>query len=145
MRYNLIAKGSINEWALFFIIFKMVPVFITRLCLAFLLINFFIFDAYGKLLMTVCVVRHGAREPNHPYNEILEPFGKKFGGLRALTNIGERQQYILGEEFSQVYNTKSDISPAALVVRATDRDRTFMSGMSFLDGITQETQLSTHQ
>ena len=100
----------------------------------FFLLYVIVLSVRGELLMAVWVARHGAREPNNPHNDLIVPFGKTFRGLRLLTNIGMRQHYILGRIFSDTYKDQIDISPSTVVVRSTIRDRTYMSGMSFLRG-----------
>ena len=91
--------------------------------------------AHGELLMTVWIARHGAREPKRACNEILQPGSKKFAGHRRLTNVGMRQQYILGRAFEAKYGEKFNISAATVAVRSTMYHRTFASGMSFLRGL----------
>lgn len=93
---------------------------------------------YGKLLMTVWVLRHGAREPIVAYNEPLEKYGIPFQGYGTLNNIGMRQHYLLGRIFKELYKDEFDISAETVVVRSTTIDRTFMSGMSFISGLTSE-------
>ena len=110
----------------------MKPQYATKCTL--LLFMFLVSQIHGELLMAVWVIRHGAREPNHPKNEILKEFGKEFVGKRLLTNVGMRQQYILGRMFQDKYRNEIDFSPASVVIRATDRSRTFKSSLSFLRG-----------
>jgi len=101
-------------------------------CSFLLVLQLLVLYTNGKLLMSVWVARHGAREPNKPYNGLLAEFNKSFQGHRLLTNIGMRQHYLLGGIFRETYKNQFDITPASVVVRSTVHDRTFMSGMSFL-------------
>ncbi len=89
-----------------------------------------------KLLMTVWVSRHGAREPNIPYNDFLRPFNESFRGSRVLTNVGTRQHYVLGRAFAARYQGLFPITPATTVVRSSYCARTAMSGQSFILGMT---------
>jgi len=106
-------------------------------CGLLLLQSLFVF-VYGELLMTVWIVRHGAREPIVAYNEPLKKYGIPFKGYGTLNNIGMRQQYLLGRIFKELYKDEFDMSPETLVVRSTTIDRTFMSSISFINGFTQD-------
>ncbi len=89
-----------------------------------------------KPIMVVWVVRHGAREPQLPQNQLLRPYGTAFKGYRMLTNIGTRQQFILGRIFRSLYQQDFDISPSSVVIRSTAWGRTGRSGMAFVYGLT---------
>eukprot|EP01022_Parablepharisma_sp_SALTPOND_P022103 TRINITY_DN4435_c0_g1_i1.p1 TRINITY_DN4435_c0_g1~~TRINITY_DN4435_c0_g1_i1.p1 ORF type:complete len:443 (-),score=25.13 TRINITY_DN4435_c0_g1_i1:90-1418(-) len=91
-------------------------------------------SVHSKLLFTIWFVRHGAKEPQEPLNEVFEPFNKSFLGHRILTNVGTRQQYILGRIFYDMYKNKFDINPGSLVFRSTVYSRTFESALSFIRG-----------
>lgn len=93
------------------------------------------FLTHGKLLMTIWVARHGAREPNIAHNEILVDQQNIFKGYRLLTNVGMRQQHILGRIFRDKYQSKFEITPASVLVRSTIYQRTIFSSLSFVSGI----------
>ena len=89
----------------------------------------------GELLMAVWVVRHGAREPNFPHNEIIKDQKNVFKGHRILTKVGMRQQYTIGRIFKDKYQNSFEITPASILVRSTTYTRTITSSLSFLSGI----------
>ena len=107
-----------------------------------LLVWALLFPIQGELLTTVWVARHGAREPKSTWNGILRPEATRFQGYRRLTNVGMRQQHILGRIFQEKYG-HLNLSPASVVVRSTAFQRTFDSGLSFLTGFQQTAKAIT--
>jgi len=93
----------------------------------------------AKLLFTIWIVRHGARTPKMPHNEILEKFGGYLEPNYAMTNVGMRQEYILGRIFQDKFNSEFEIDPVNLQIEASNEDRTHISGFSFLYGAVERT------
>jgi hypothetical protein len=106
---------------------------LSKLMLMLMLLLFSISD--GKLLTTVWLARHGAREPKTAWNDILIPGGRRFQGHRRLTTVGLRQHYLLGRIFQEMYGDLFNISAGSVAVRSTTYQRTFASGMGFLRGL----------
>ncbi len=97
----------------------------------------------GELLMSVWMLRHGARETKRPHNYLLQNPSEGFRGNRILKNIGTRQHYILGRLFKQMYEDQIPMTPGSVIVRSTAHGRTFSCGLSFLRGIVNATQNSS--
>jgi len=107
-------------------------------CFILILISSFVF-VHSKLLFTIWLVRHGAREPYKLPTEIIDFNKTEFQGFRTLTNIGTRQHYFLGKYFRKIYkNWLGEINPGNVIIRSTGCSRTLMSASAFAYGLTQK-------
>src|SRR5579872_6383729 len=93
--------------------------------------------AEGKLIFAIDIIRHGDRTPVANIPTVKYNWPEGFG---QLTPTGMHQEYELGKKQRAMYVNQYHLLPAqykagTVYVRASDFDRTLMSGQSFLMGL----------
>lgn len=90
----------------------------------------------NKLLFVFTMFRHGARSP-FLSKDSTDIFGEQWQSSSQLTDIGIRQQYLLGKYNRIRYNSflSPEYSPSEVVAFSTQWNRTLHSGNAHLQGL----------
>ena len=93
----------------------------------------------NSLKLQIAIFRHGDRTPYSTYpNDIYQrDFWAPWGGFSGLTQLGQNQEYQLGQWFRQCYGSSINSSyiEEDIYIRSTDYSRTLMSAEAFLAGL----------
>lgn len=105
-----------------------------RKLLIFLILSFHIVFVETKVIFSFVMFRHGARSPLSHGTDIL---GEKWDGTTFLTDVGIRQQYILGMYNRNRYKNflSSEYSPSEVYVLTNNFNRTLSSAAAHLQGL----------
>ena len=84
--------------------------------------------------------RNGARAPNSGVNNGKDIYFEKWISNGELSNVGKRQQYLLGvkarKKYIEKYNLLSEsYNPQEIYIKSTDNNRTIESIYSFIQGL----------
>ncbi|KAG8196645.1 hypothetical protein JTE90_006555 [Oedothorax gibbosus] len=86
-----------------------------------------------NLLLVQMLVRHGARAPHHKlYPTDPNPIEVWPQGLGMLTQLGKRQQYVLGKFLRYFYQGFVTSNPNEILVNSSEHDRCLQSALSNL-------------
>lgn len=90
----------------------------------------------SKLLFVFTMFRHGARSPFLEKGS-TDIFGEQWESSSQLTDIGIRQQYLLGKYNRMRYNSflSPEYTPSEIVAFSTEWNRTIHSGIAHLQGL----------
>ena len=97
---------------------------------------------YPKLIQLITIARNGARSPK---NYIPTIPCSNFSHLDQLTELGQSQQFTLGQEIRQEYSSflPTSYDPDEIYFRAADNDTMLQSAASFAQGLFSNTSATS--
>ena len=108
----------------------------------YLAVIFLIHIVDNKVIFVFEHFRHGARSPSDLFEDDLDLMKEKWDGVQELTNVGLRQEYLLGHFIRNKYPNLinyNKYNPKEIEVLSTMANRTIMSARAQINGIFNNT------
>ena len=115
---------------------------ISKLFSFYLAVFFLIHIVDNKVIFVFEHFRHGARSPSDLFEDDLDLMKEKWDGVQELTNVGLRQEYLLGHFIRNKYPNLinyNKYNPKEIEVLSTMANRTIMSARAQINGIFNNT------